>query len=247
MAVQLRECRVSAVSRLSHDVVALRLEPGQRLDYVPGQYIEVLMADGRHRPFSVANAPQRNGELELHIRFYGGSSFPPFLGMDLREGTVLRVRGPFGDLRLRARDELPAIFVAGGTGFAPIKGLIEQALSRPSTQPLHLYWGARARQDLYLDRLPRVWSDANPRLHYVPVLSEPAPSDHWLGRTGLAHEAVLTDFSDLSSCEVYCAGPPLMVQAVRESFFPRGLKEERFFSDALDAVSNESAPEKLGP
>ncbi|MGH8593590.1 MAG: NAD(P)H-flavin reductase [Gammaproteobacteria bacterium] len=238
LAVETRECRVSAVNRLSRHVLELRLKPDQRLHYCPGQFIEVLMADGQLRPFSVANAPHGSGVLELHVRFCHRGRFSRFAFTDLREGGVLRIRGPFGHVRLREEDDMPAIFIAGGTGFAPIKSLLEQALRCATERPLYLYWGARAPQDLYMDELPRAWSGSYPWLHYVPVLSEPAPRDRWRGRTGLVHEAVLQDFSELSSYQAYAAGPPLMVQAARESLFARGLKQERFFSETFRSVSD---------
>ncbi|MGH6636570.1 MAG: NAD(P)H-flavin reductase, partial [Gammaproteobacteria bacterium] len=237
-AVETRECRVIAIKRLSGYVLELRLEPDQRLYYRPGQYIEVLMAEGRLRPFSIANAPYVSGVLELHVRFYHDGLFSRFAFADLREGEVLRIRGPYGHVRLREEDDRPAIFIAGGTGFAPIKSLIEQTLRRATERPLYLYWGARVPQDLYMDELPRAWSGTYPWFRYVPVLSEPAPGDHWRGRTGLVHEAVLQDFSKFSLYQVYAAGPPLMVQAVQESLFARGLKQECFFSETFEPASD---------
>ncbi|MGH8647622.1 MAG: NAD(P)H-flavin reductase, partial [Gammaproteobacteria bacterium] len=236
-AAETRECRVIAMKRLNHHVLELRLKPGQRLHYCPGQYIEVLMADGRLRPFSIANAPHVSEVLELHVRFYPNGLFSRFAFTDLREGEVLRIRGPYGQVRLREETDRPAIFIAGGTGFAPIKSLIEQALRRGTEQPLYLYWGARASQDLYMDELPKAWSGTYPWLRYVPVLSNPATSDHWRGRTGLVHEAVLQDFSQVSSYQVYTAGPPLMVQAVQESLLARGLKKGCFFSETFEPAS----------
>ncbi|MGH8646944.1 MAG: NAD(P)H-flavin reductase [Gammaproteobacteria bacterium] len=245
-AVETRECCVIAMKRLSDRVLELRLEPDQRLHYGPGQYIEVLMADGRLRPFSIANAPQLSGVLELHVRFYHGGGFSRFAFTDLRKGEVLQIRGPFGHVRLRADDDRPAIFIAGGTGFAPIKSLIEQALGCATERPLYLYWGARAIQDLYMDELPRTWSGTYPWFRYVPVLSEPETSSHWRGRTGLVHEAVLQDFSELSSYQVYTAGPPLMVQAVQRSLLARGLKQECFFSESFEPAGKRLAHSQAG-
>ncbi|MGH8601490.1 MAG: NAD(P)H-flavin reductase [Gammaproteobacteria bacterium] len=233
---------MTAIKRLSAHVLELRLEPDQRLHYCPGQYIEVLMADGRLRPFSIANAPNVSGVLELHVRFYHDGLFSRFAFADLREGDLLRIRGPYGRVRLREDTDRPAIFIAGGTGFAPIKSLIEQTLRHATERPLYVYWGARAAQNLYMDELPRTWSDTYPRLRYVPVLSEPATSDHWRGRTGFVHEAVVQDFSEFSPYQVYAAGPPLMVRAVQESLFARGLKQECFFSETFEPASDRLYP-----
>ena len=165
-----------------------------------------------------------------------GGAFSGHVFETLEERSLLRLQGPLGNFYLRTDSELPVVFLAGGTGFAPVKAIIENALLAPVRREMHLYWGARSERDLYLPDLPRDWARAHPRLHFVPVLSEPGlePGADWNGRTGLVHEAVLADFPDLSGHEVYASGPPPMVTAARELFPEQGLDLERLFFDSFD-------------
>lgn len=128
----------------------------------------------------------------------------------------------------------PAILIAGGTGFAPMQAIIENELIRGSGRPLHLYWGARARADLYRHERAEAWTRQYPAFRYTPVLSHPLPEDRWLGRTGWVHEAVLADYPDLSNVEIYASGPPAMITAIRAQVFARGLKEENLYSDSFE-------------
>ena len=226
--------RVASRARLAHDVMELRLQlpPTERLQYRAGQYVDVLLRDGRRRAFSLANCPADDAFLVLHVRRVPGGAFSGHVFDTLEERSLLRLQGPLGSFYLRGGSDLPAVFLAGGTGFAPIKSIIENALLGPLEREMHLYWGVRSERDLYLPDLPREWARAHPRLHFVPVLSEPGPD--WSGRTGLVHEAVLADFPDLSGHEVYASGPPAMVEAAREVFPGRGLDLERLFFDSFD-------------
>ena len=226
--------RVASRARLAHDVMELRLQlpPTERLQYRAGQYVDVLLRDGRRRAFSLANCPADDVFLVLHVRRVPGGAFSGHVFDTLEERSLLRLQGPLGSFHLRGGSDLPAVFLAGGTGFAPIKSIIENALLGPLEREMHLYWGVRSERDLYLPDLPREWARAHPRLHFVPVLSEPGPD--WSGRTGLVHEAVLADFPDLSGHEVYASGPPAMVEAAREVFPGRGLDLERLFFDSFD-------------
>ena len=226
--------RVASKARLAHDVMELRLElpPTERLQYRAGQYIDILLRDGRRRAFSLANCPADDEVLVLHIRHVPGGSFSGQVFDTLGTRSLLRLQGPLGNFYLRTDSELPVVFLAGGTGFAPIKAIIENALLAPMEREMHLYWGVRSERDLYLPELPREWARAHPGLRYVPVLSEPEPG--WRGRAGLVHEAVLADFPDLAGHEVYASGPPPMVMAARELFPDRGLVLERLFFDSFD-------------
>jgi len=229
-------CRVVTLDRLAHDVIRLHLKlpDTERLQFLAGQYIEILLKDGRRRAFSLANAPHDDRYLELHVRHVQGGSFTEYVFSQMKAKTLLRFQGPLGSFYLREDSDRPIVLIAGGTGFAPIKGIIEHALAEGITRPMHLYWGVRAHRDLYMDTLARDWATQHENLAYVPVLSEPSPGDGWAGRTGLVHEAVLADFRDLSPYEVYASGPPVMVKTVRETFVPRGLAPEHLFSDAFE-------------
>lgn len=229
-------CRLARKEQLSHDVMALYLQlpAAERLRFHAGQYVDILLRDGRRRAFSLANPPQDDVYLELHVRHVAGGEFSEYVFTHLKERAIMRIRGPLGAFYLRNDSERPIIFLAGGTGIAPIKGMIEHALAHGVTREMHLYFGARAKRDLYVHDLARGWSARCPNLHYVPVLSEPRPEDEWEGRTGLAHEAVLADFPDLGGYEVYTSGPPAMVYAAREAFLARGLDAAHLFSDAFE-------------
>ncbi|MDX1432485.1 MAG: CDP-6-deoxy-delta-3,4-glucoseen reductase [Gammaproteobacteria bacterium] len=229
-------CRVAAKRQLAHDVVGLELvlPAAERLQYLPGQYVDIVLRDGRRRAFSIANAPRPDDRLELHVRVVPGGSFSEHVAHHLKERALLRIHGPLGAFYLRRDASRPAILMAGGTGFAPVKAMIEGALTEGSGPDLHLYWGVRARRDLYMDELARGWAREHTRLTYVPVLSEPAPGDGWAGRTGFVHERVLEDFPDLGGFAVYMSGPPVMVRAGSEAFTARGLEPEHCYSDSFD-------------
>ncbi len=229
-------CRVVSKEQAAHDVVVLQLKlpEGERLQYLPGQYIDIVLRDGRRRSFSLASSPQTSDLLSLHIRQVPGGEFSSYVFNHLRERALLRIRGPLGGFFLREESTRPVILLAGGTGFAPIKSIVEAALRRGSAREMHLYWGVRARRDLYMHALATGWTAAHPGLNYVPVLSEPAGADQWSGRTGFVHQAVLDDFEDLSAFDVYSSGPPVMVDAAWESFEARGLAPEHHYSDAFE-------------
>lgn len=227
--------RVEKLQRLSHDVMGmtLKLPSNERLQFMAGQYLEFLLKDGRRRAFSIASAPHQDRFLELHMRLVPGGQFTAYVFEEMAEKTILRMEGPFGSFFLREDSDKPIILLAGGTGFAPVKAMVEHALQHGLTRPIQLYWGARALEDLYLDALPRQWAEQNPLIQYIPVLSEPAPEDGWLGRTGLVHEAVLQDHPDLAAYQVYCCGAPQMVEVAHRDFQRHGLPEHEFFSDAF--------------
>jgi len=229
-------CRVIKIEKLNHDVLRLflRLPSTERLQFLAGQYIDILMPDGKHRSYSLANAPHDDEFLELHVRHYEGGLFSEFAFHHLREKTLLRIEGPLGTFFLNETSNRPIIMVAGGTGFAPVKSIIEHAKHKQLQRQIHLYWGARSKEDLYLHELASEWADNMSGFNYIPVLSDPKNNDSWDGRTGLVHEAVLNDFADLSGYEVYTCGPPLMVHAVRDTFIERGLMEDAIYSDSFE-------------
>ncbi|MDX1593005.1 MAG: CDP-6-deoxy-delta-3,4-glucoseen reductase [Gammaproteobacteria bacterium] len=228
--------RVQALDRLNHDVIRLRLQlpRDRRLQFLAGQYVEVVTRDGKRRAYSLANPPHDDGALELHVRYVAGGDFTERVFGGMRVGEVLQIQGPYGEFTLRETSPNPVVLVAGGTGFAPIKALVEHAFHVGLDRPLHLYWGVRAARDLYLPELPERWAAAHPRFSYTPVLSEPQPGDAWRGRTGWVHEAVAADCPDTSGLDVYAAGPPVMVRAVRDAVVAAGLPEARFYSDPFE-------------
>ncbi len=239
--------RVEAIDRINHDVAVLRLKlpATEKFNFLPGQYIDFLMPDGKRRSFSLASVPGENAMLELHIRHYPGGNFSRYVFEELKPRTILRIEGPLGTFFLREDSDKPIIFMAGATGFAPIKGIIEQALAQGVTRPMVLYWGARTLRDLYMAELAGSWQAAHSNFTFIPVLSEPLPEDHWPGRTGLVHEAILADFSDLSGYQVYACGAPVMVDAGQRSFTQtRGLPIEEFYSDpfTVSVDASKAAP-----
>jgi len=226
--------RVAEKTQLSHDVIGIKLKlpVTESFQFVGGQYIDILLADGRRRSFSLANAPQDNQFVELHIRVVEGGDFTHFVMEELQAKAILRIEGPHGNFFLREDSDLPVIFMAGGTGFAPVKSMIEQSIANNITREMHLYWGARTRQDLYLHELALQWAQEYPHIQYTPVLSEPDTDTDF--RTGWVHEAILSDFNDLSNYEIYACGPPVMVAAGKTSFPNHHLSLENYFSDAFE-------------
>jgi CDP-4-dehydro-6-deoxyglucose reductase len=229
-------CRVERMEKLAADMMAiwLKLPANERLQFLPGQYIDFLLKDGKRRSFSLANTPEEDALLELHIRQVAGGQFTEHVFGTMKAKDILRIHGPHGSFFLRESDK-PAIFVAGGTGFAPIKSMLAHAFHHVVDRPFVLYWGARGLADLYQPELPAQWqTEHGDRFSFIPVLDQAAPEDHWPGRVGRVHEAVLADFADLSGYQAYVCGAPAMVQAAKRDFLARGLPEDEFFSDAFD-------------
>jgi CDP-4-dehydro-6-deoxyglucose reductase len=210
----------------------LKLPEGERLQFLAGQYLDFILPDDRRRAFSIANAPHDDKLIELHIRLVDEGEFTHFIFEQLNEKAILRVEAPFGNFYLRENSSRPIIFMAGGTGFAPVKGIIEHAFAEAIKRPMHLYWGVRSKRDLYMDELPRQWAEHHDNFSYTPVLSE--PDADWQGRTGFVHDAIVEDFEDLSGYEIYASGPPVMVNAGVEAFPAAGLPLEHYFSDAFE-------------
>jgi CDP-4-dehydro-6-deoxyglucose reductase len=234
-------CRVVSKESLSHDVVRLwlKLPDSQRLQFFAGQYLDFILRDGRRRAFSIANAPHDDELIELHVRHVPHGEFTDYVFDSMKEKTILRIEAPLGTFILREDSERPMILMGGGTGFAPLKGMIEHAFHVGIERPIHLYWGVRGRRDLYLPELPAAWERDHPNFRFTPVLSE--PDADWDGRTGYVHEVVAADHPDMRGFDVYMSGPPVMVQAGRAAFEARGLTMEHMFSDAFEWAADTKA------
>lgn len=224
--------RILMAERLSPDIMRLFLAcPATiRANYQSGQYINIHYND-RPRSFSLANAPGQNEHLELHIRRVPDNDFTDYIFEKSSRGDVLEMSGPFGEFAIRQPCEHPLLFVAGGTGFAPIKSFIEYLLAAGNPQAMHLYWGVRTRQDLYLETLAHAWQRHHD-IHYTPVLSQPGKADHWTGKQGLVHEVVGAQLNDLSPYEVYISGPPQMIASAHRHFLDLGLTAEHFHTES---------------
>lgn len=231
-------CRVADHKQLAHDVMAvwLKLPDNQRLQFMAGQYLNFILNDGRERAFSIANAPHDDELIELHIRHVDGGEFTDYVFDRMQDKAILRIRGPLGTFILREDSDRPVIFMAGGTGFAPIKGQIEHAIYIGDKRPMTFYWGVRSEADLYMGELAQRWADEHDNISFIPVMSE--PSAKWQGRTGFVHEAVIADNPDMSRFDVYMAGPPVMVNAGKDAFMQAGLAVEHMFSDSFDFASD---------
>ena len=237
-------CRVESIDKPAVDVaiVRLKLPATERMQYLAGQYVDFLLKDGRRRSFSMANAPHDDALIELHVRHVPGGFFTDQLFTQFKGREILRIEGPLGSFYLREETDKPMIFVAGGTGFAPIKAMIEHAFHHEIDRPMVLYWGARSLKDLYLPDLPGRWQQEHPLFTFIPVLSDPLASDAWPGRTGLVHRAVMDDFGDLSGYQVYACGAPPMIEAARRDFATeRNLPDDEFFADSFTYAAEAEA------
>jgi CDP-4-dehydro-6-deoxyglucose reductase, E3 len=236
--------RVISIERPAHDVAVLRLQlpANQTLQYRAGQYVEFILQGGMRRSYSMANAPQRLGSppaIELHIRHMPGGRFTDHVFTAMKEKDILRMEGPFGSFFLREESSKPIVLLASGTGFAPIKAIIEQMQDKAITRPTVLYWGARRREDLYLHAWALAAAAQMPHLRYVPVLSNATDADAWDGRTGFVHQVVMSDHPDLGGHQVYACGAPVMVESAERDFVSRcKLPAEEFYADAFTSEAD---------
>ena len=232
-------CRVHEMNLLADDVMQMfiKLPASERLQFLPGQYIDILLEDGRHRSFSIANSPQNDDFLELHIRFVEKGLFTTKVFNSMQNKDLLRIEGPHGSFFFHEDSNKDILLMAGGTGFAPIKGIIEHLISEEVTRPIYLYWGVRSEADLYMLELAEKWVAERDNIQFVPVLSD--AGDNWSGRTGYVHEAVLSDFDDLSVFDIYTCGPPAMIHSAEKSFQEKGMKKEQFFYDSFDYANDQ--------
>lgn len=234
-------CRVAALERLADDVMRIRLKlpANVQFKFLPGQYIDLLIPGGVRRSLSIANSPDDEGFIELHLRNYGGPLSTYVFGK-MKENDLVRLEGPFGTFFIRDTSDKPMILLASGTGFAPVKSIIEHELRKRSGRQMTLFWGGRRPHDLYFDSLARSW--ARHGVDYIPVVSDARSEDEWEGRTGFVHEAVMRDFADLSSYQVYACGAPVVVLSARRDFTERcGLPTHEFFSDVFVSGAASSA------
>jgi len=245
IAIRKVPCRVNSISNPSQDVAILKLQlpAAERFQFLAGQYLEFLLKDGQRRAYSIANAPDQEGPLELHIRHLPGGLFTDFvfgaIAPALKEKDILRFEGPLGSFFLREGSKKPIIFVAAGTGFAPIKSIIEQMQAKKIDRPIELYWGGRRPSDLYLHELCATWEKEIPRFKYIPVISDGLAEDIWRGRTGFVHQAAMADHPNMKDFQVYACGAPVMVNAARKDFSSKcHLPEEEFFADSFTSAAD---------
>ena len=232
---------VSSLVRKTDDVVVMQLQlpANDTFVYRAGQYVEFILRDGARRSYSMANAPSHGPGVELHVRHMPGGRFTDLVFGSMKEKDILRIEGPMGSFFLREESEKPMVFLASGTGFAPLKALLEHMQHCGITRPVTLYWGGRRPADLYMDDWVQAQCAAMPHMHYVPVVSDALPEDAWQGRTGFVHRAVLEDFPDLSGHQVYACGAPVVVDSARRDFCAQaGLPADEFFADAFTSEAD---------
>ncbi len=230
-------CRIERLERKTDDVMAvfLRLPAVECMHFRAGQYLDVMLSEGRRRSFSIAGSDADDRLLELHVRRASGSGFTAQLFGSIREGALLRIEGPLGQFWFRGESPRPALMIGGGTGYAPLRAMLRELLAAGDRRPITLYWGARAREDLYEHDWLSDLEASRPGFHYRPVLSgDPSRVGAWTGRRGLVHEAVLADSPALAAFDVYASGPPAMIEAIRSTFPGRGLPREQLFFDSFD-------------
>lgn len=233
--------RVARLDKVADDVIvmSLQLPANERLQYRAGQYIEFILKDNKRRSYSMASAPHVDQQITLHIRHLPGGLFTDHVFNTMKERDILRFEGPLGSFFLREDSDKPMILLASGTGFAPIKAIIEQAQHLKTERPMVLYWGGRRPRDLYMHALCEEWARTLPNFKYVPVVSDALPEDQWQGRIGFVHNAVIEDFPDLSGHQVYACGAPIVVDSAKRDFVARcALPEEEFFADAFTSEAD---------
>jgi CDP-4-dehydro-6-deoxyglucose reductase len=237
-------CRVQKMERLAADVMVLHLKlpANEKLIFLAGQYIEFLLKDGSRRSFSMANAPHDAELIQLHVRHVVGGQFTDHVFNKMKERDILRCEGPMGTFFLREDSDKPIVFVASGTGFAPIKAVIEHMFHKGIARSMTLYWGGRRPKDLYMNELATTWAAQHAGFTYVPVISDALPEDNWSGRTGFVHRAAVQDFPDLSGHQVYACGVPIMVDSAKSDFIAQcKLPEEEFYADIFTTQADAAA------
>jgi CDP-4-dehydro-6-deoxyglucose reductase len=243
-AIRKMPSRVTSIERPAPDVAILQMQlpANDRLQYRAGQYIEFILRDGSRRSYSMANAPHTQLDkpgIELHLRHLPGGKFTDHVFGALKEKEILRMEGPFGSFFLREDSDKPMILLASGTGFAPIKAIIEHMQHKKSQRHAVLYWGCRSKVDLYMHDLALNTASRMPNIRYVPVLSEPAVDDAWSGRTGFVHQAVMHDHPNLMNHQVYACGAPIMVESAQHDFVVKcGLPDDEFYADSFTSEAD---------
>ncbi len=243
-AVRKMPCRVSSIDKPAADVAVLQLQlpANDALQYRAGQYIEFILRDGKRRSYSMANAPStQSGKpgIELHIRHMPGGQFTDHVFGAMKVKEILRLEGPFGSFFLREDNDKPIVLLASGTGFAPVKAIIEHMQFKRITRPTVVYWGCRSRADLYMHDWITQIAAAMPTLSYIPVLSAPKAEDAWTGRIGLVHHAVIEDIADMSGHQIYACGAPIMVESAQRDFSVLcGLPSDEFYADSFTSEAD---------
>lgn len=248
--IQIRKLpsRVTSIQRPASDVAILQLQlpATESFRFYAGQYVEIILKDGKRRSYSMANPPHDAAALELHVRHLPGGLFTDHVfgagATQMKEREILRIEGPFGSFFLREDSELPIVMLASGTGFAPIKSIVEHMVHQKIHRPVTLYWGGRRPSDLYMDGLARQWAQDLPNFTYIPVVSNALAEDAWTGRTGFVHRAVMEDFPSLMGHQVYACGAPIVVESARREFVAQcGLPDEAFFADSFTSEADIAA------
>jgi CDP-4-dehydro-6-deoxyglucose reductase len=245
MPIKKMPTRVTLMERKSPDVMRLLLQmpANDVFAYHAGQYIEFLLRDGLRRSYSMASAPHLIAQgLELHIRHMPGGKFTDQVFATMKERDILRIEGPYGSFYLRQEESKPMVLLASGTGFAPIKALIEEMQFKGVTRPATFYWGGRRPHDLYMDDWVKTKLTEMPNLRYVPVVSDALPEDNWIGRNGFVHQAVLHDVSDLSGHQVYACGAPIVVESAQRDYVRAGLPVDEFYADTFTSEADKATP-----
>jgi CDP-4-dehydro-6-deoxyglucose reductase len=233
--------RVFSLNKLTEDVMQVKLQvpAADLIKYKAGQYVDFLLRDGQRRSYSMANAPHtvtaETPHIELHIRHMVGGVFTDHVFGAMKEKEIQRIEGPQGSFFLRDSDK-PMIFLASGTGFAPIKALIEDMQNLGSEREVTFYWGGRRPADLYMHEWVLEKTKQMPNLRYVPVVSDALESDHWSGRTGFVHNGVVEDFADLSNFQVYACGAPIVIDSARLAYAKLGLPSDEFYADSFTSA-----------
>ncbi|MDN3988403.1 CDP-6-deoxy-delta-3,4-glucoseen reductase [Zwartia vadi] len=240
--------RVTSIQRPAPDVAVLTLQlpATETFRFYAGQYVEIILKDGKRRSYSMANPPHSAASLELHVRHLPGGMFTDHVfgagATQMKEREILRVEGPFGSFFLREDSDLPIVMLASGTGFAPIKAIVEHMIHNNIKRPVTLYWGGRRPADLYMHSLAQQWAQTLPDFTYVPVVSDALPEDGWTGRTGFVHRAVMEDFPSLMGHQVYACGAPIVVESARREFVAQCcLPDDAFFADAFTSEADIAA------
>jgi len=232
--VRMLPARVESMANFTPEIMRLRLKlpAAGRLQFLAGQYIDILMPGGKRRAFSIASPPSETDFLELHIKHVDGGGFTGHVFSDMQLKDILRLEGPLGTFFVRKNSDRPMIMMGGGTGFAPLKSMIEELIESDDQRPLTLFWGVRHHSDLYASELIKHWQDQHDHFDFVPVLAE--PDADWRGEQGFVHDAVLRHQPDLSPFDVYMSGPPAMVHIARTEFLKAGVSEDQLFYDSFD-------------
>lgn len=207
---------------LTSELLRLTLQTPKDFQHQAGDYLLLGLQEDDLKPFSIASTPNTNNTLEVHIRNLEKTQWMEDLFKLKVDDTVL-VKGPEKQMRLQDENH-QNIFVAGGTGIAPMKALLEKRLEEGLTQEHLLYWGARKVEELYINTELVDLANKSEKLNYISVVSEEA----WQGRSGLVHKAVLEDFPNLENATIYICGHWDMIQIAKDDFTEAGLNPDNF-------------------